>query len=349
MPPASLKATIMNQPLSNLPPLRILQESDLIWLNTIAQPTTYAPGTILLHEGKVPEFIYLNLTGSLEMSLPQPDATQPLMTLGAGEILGETSLLDTNPSPVTITAATSCEILALPKTTLIQQLERDRAFSARFHNLLAINLSERLRQLSKAMAIRNIKEGEPLRKVLLVFATLNDSDVAWMVANGTSEKAPTGSILIQQDQSVPAVYLLLDGTLGIYINVDNNGATQEKQLATRIKGDILGEMSFIDGGSASATVKALEHTWVLAIPQSKLAAKLAADGSFAGRFYRAIAQIMFNRCQDLFTRATVHHTISTADFLSEDIEIEDEIDFDVLDGTAIAGTRFDWVIHQLRR
>jgi CRP-like cAMP-binding protein len=338
----------MNQSLTNLPPLHVLQESDIACLSAIAQPITPTPGTILLHQGEVSEFVYLSLAGSFEMSLPQPGATQPLMTLEGGEIFGETALLDTNPSPVTITVTALCKILALPKKALSQQLERDRDFSARFHNLLAINLSERLRQLSKAMAIRHIKEGEPLRKVLLVFATLNDSDVAWMVANGTSEKIPTGSILIQQDQSVPAVYLLLDGTLGIYINIDNNGSTQDKQLAIRIKGDILGEMSFIDGGAASATVKALEHTWVLAIPQSKLAAKLAADGSFAGRFYRAIAQIMFNRCQDLFTRATIHHTTSTADFLSEDIEIEDEIDFDVLDGTAIAGTRFAWVIHQLQ-
>jgi bacteriocin-type transport-associated protein len=258
-------------------------------------------------------------------------------------------LLDNDPALVSIAVTDNTEILAIPIPQLAAQLERDRNFSARFHNLLAINLSERLRKLSKAMAIRNINEGEPLRKVLLVFATLNDSDVAWMAANGISEKAATSSILIQQDQPVPAVYLLLDGTLGVYINIGNNGSVQEKELATRVKGDILGEMSFIDGGMASATVRALEHTWVLAIPQPKLAAKLAADGGFAGRFYRALAQIMFNRCQDLLIRANISHHTSTTSYLSEDIEIEDEIDFDVLDGTAIAGTRFEWMIQQLRR
>jgi len=340
----------MNHPLIDLARLRVLQESDLGCLTAIAQPTVYAPGTVLIQSGTISDFIYLNLSGSLDILLPQSAPTEPLMTLGVGEIVGETSLLDDNPSHITVTVAESAELLALPKEALKQQLQRDRSFSARFHNLLAINLSERLRKLSKAMAIRNIKEGEPLRKVLLVFATLNDSDVAWMVANGTSQKAPTGNALIQQDHPVPAVYLLLDGTLGIYINIGSNGVVQEKELATRVKGDIVGEMSFIDGGNASATVKALENTWVLAIPQPKLAAKLAEDGAFAGRFYRAIAQIMFNRCQDLLIRATVsHHTTNTVSFLSEEVEIEDEIDFDVLDGTAIAGTRFDWMIQQLRR
>jgi bacteriocin-type transport-associated protein len=326
--------------------LHILQDSDRFRLNAIAQPTTYEPGTVLIEAGSTSQYIYLTLEGSLNLILP-PFGQDPFMTLGAGEILGETSLLEENASPVTVTVGQTAQVLALPRQALLQALKDDRDFSARFHNLLAINLSERLRQLSKAMAQRNIKEGEPLRKVLLFFATLNDSDVAWLVANGTAQKTSNDTILIQQDQPVPAVYLLLDGTLGIYININN----QEKFLATRIKGDILGEMSFIDGGTASATVKALEHTWILAIPQPQLATKLKADEGFASRFYRAIAQIMFNRCQDLLIRANFSHQTasSTSSYLSEDIEIEDEIDFDVLDGTAIAGTRFDWLIQQLRR
>jgi hypothetical protein len=35
--------------------------------------------------------------------------------------------------------------------------------------------------------------------------------------------------------------------------------------------------------------------------------------------------------------------------LSTDIEVEDELNLDVLEGTAIAATRFDWLIQQLRR
>jgi bacteriocin-type transport-associated protein len=336
----------MNQLLAEPSHLSILQDSDRYRLSTIAQPTSTAPGTVLIEAGTIAQHIYLILEGSLNIILPS-FGSEPFMTLGSGEIVGETSLLDENPSPITIVVGETSQILALPKQALIRALKDDPDFSARFHNLLAINLSERLRQLSKAMAIRNIKEGEPLRKVLLFFATLNDSDVAWLVANGTSQKSTTNTILIEQNQAVPAVYLLLDGTLGIYININN----QEKFLATRVKGDLLGEMSFIDGGNASATVKALEHTWVLAIPQPQLAAKLKADEGFATRFYRAIAQIMFNRCQDLFSRAQVSHQAVSAvgSYLSEDIEIEDEIDFDVLDGTAIAGTRFDWMIQQLRR
>jgi bacteriocin-type transport-associated protein len=200
------------------------------------------------------------------------------------------------------------------------------------------------------MAKRQIKEGEPLRKVLMVFATLNDSDVAWMLANGVSEKAALGTTLIEQNKSVPAVYLLLDGVIGIYINMGDSDPPQEIELAKRVKGDILGDISFVDGGLASATVRALGNTWVLAIPQSILAAKLKEDRGFTSRFYRAIAQTLSSRCQDLLVRgglSTSH--LNDINVLSQDIEVEDEINLDVLEGTAIASTRFDWLIQQLRR
>jgi hypothetical protein len=89
---------------------------------------------------------------------------------------------------------------------------------------------------------------------------------------------------------------------------------------------------------------------VLAIPQKVLANKLKEDQGFASRFYQAIAQIMSTQCQDLLLRGGVSSfNASQAELLSADIEVEDEIDLDVLEGTAIAGTRFEWMIQQLLR
>jgi bacteriocin-type transport-associated protein len=186
--------------------------------------------------------------------------------------------------------------------------------------------------------------------VLVVFATLNDSDIAWMVANGVAEKAAPGSALIQQEQAVPAVYLLLEGMLGIYVSIPQNATVVEKEIAKRVKGEILGEMSFVDGGVASASVKSLEKAWVLALPQKKLAAKFKEDRGFAERFYRSLALILSNRYLDLLVRGSLADSRqSSVEMLSEDIEVEDELDLDLLERTAIAGSRFDWMIQQLRR
>ncbi len=340
----------MKQLLSNFPAFRVLEDRDFNWIKSVAQQKSYKPGTLLIQEGKSIPSIYVCLSGSLTVMSTEESNGEQLTTVSSGELVGETSLFDNQLSSSNIAVAEPSELLVLPKEQLTQHLESDRDFAARFYHLLAINLSERLRKLTKSMATQNIKEGEPLRKVLVVFATLNDSDIAWMVANGVATKAGLGSALIEQEQAVPAVYLLLEGMLGIYVNINNNGAVLEKEVAKRVKGEILGEMSFVDGGMASASVKTLENAWVLALPQTTLAAKFQEDRGFAGRFYRSIALILSNRCLDLLSRAGIANSREErSELLSEDIEVEDELDMDLLEGTAIAGKRFDWMIQQLRR
>jgi len=339
----------VKQVLSNFPPFRVLEDRDFAWIKSIGQTKIYPPGTVLIEAGKSASSIYICLSGNLAVTMsPLETSQQELTTFSAGEIIGENLLLEQQGTTITVTE--SAELLVLPKEQLTKKLQQDREFAARLYQLLSICLSERLRKLTKLMAARNVKEGEPLRKVLVVFATLNDSDISWMVANGVAEKAALGNALIQQEQPVSAVYLLLEGMLGIYISIPQNGTFVEKEVAKRVKGEILGEMSFVDGGTASASVKALENAWVLALPQKTLAAKFQEDRGFAERFYRSLAVILFNRCLDLLVRASLANTNqSSVEMLSEDIDVEDELDIDLLEGTAIAGSRFEWMIQQLRR
>jgi CRP-like cAMP-binding protein len=340
----------MQKNLIDFPFFRALKDVDVDWLESIGQKKTYQPETLLIEEGKSTSSIYICISGNLAVTLsPAATSQEQLTTFSAGEVIGETLLLDQQLAPVTVKVAETSELLVLPKQQLTERLGRDKDFAARFYHLLAINLSERLRKLTKLMATQNIKEGEPLRKVLVVFATLNDSDIAWMIANGVLTKAGLGTVLIQQEQEVPAVYLLLEGMLGIYININNNGSGQEKKVAQRVKGEILGEMSFVDGGVASASVKTMENALVLALPQATLSAKFQEDRGFACRFYRSLALILSNRCLDLLSRGSAANFSNTSlELLSDDIEAEDELDMDLLEGTAIAGKRFDWMIKQLR-
>jgi CRP-like cAMP-binding protein len=339
----------MKQNLLSFSPFRVLKDADFEWLELIGQKKNYSSGTVLTGENKSAPYLYICLSGSLAVTVSPLEASkEELITFSPGEIIGENLLLDQQAA--TVMVKEPAELLVLPQEQLTKRLAQNSEFAARFYHLLSICLSERLRKLTKLMANRNLKEGEPLRKVLVVFATLNDSDIAWMVANGVSEKAALGNTLIQQEQPVPAVYLLLEGMLGIYVSIPQNGSVVEKEVAQRVKGEIFGEISFVDGGVASASVKSLENAWVLALPQKMLAAKFQEDYGFAQRFYRSLALILSNRCLDLLTRGSLANgSQSSMGMLSEDIEVEDELDFDLLEGTAIAGTRFDWIIQQLRR
>lgn len=329
----------------------LLSEADCEWLLGISQTQARSVNSILIQANQENSALYIVLEGELAIQLPDPGTHRmDQIALNSGALIGETTILGHSAAPFSVVAAGETQVLEIPRQSLTQQLTRNRDFAARFYRFLATKLSERLRQLSVLMAKRQVKEGEPLRKVLRVFATLNDSDVAWLLAHGTAERASLGTSLIEQGKAVPAIYLLLDGVLGVYINIGEGATIQEVEVAKRVKGDILGEMSFVDGGAASATVKTLENAWFLSVPQSTLSEKMRMDQGFASRFYQALAQIMTTRCQDLLVQGGLAHlTSESINLLSEEIEVEDELDFDVLEGTAIAGTRFDWMIQQLRR
>lgn len=342
---SSLQAT-----LAQFPFFEVLNASDLDWLANTMTLQDCRPGTILIQEGQPVESIYVSLSGTLGVTVSRQDGgEQELKQLGAGELMGEMSFLDNHLPAATIKALDSSQVLSLAKGKLASKLEQDGDFAARFYHLLSLKLSGQLKGLSELLTQNQAAPSEPLRKVLLVFAVLNDSDIAWMLANGIQAKVSPGQVLIEQGKPVPAVYLLLDGTLGIYISISSQGIPQEKEVAKSVKGEILGEMSFVETGMASATVKATENSWLLGIPQPTLAAKFTQDRAFAGRFYRAIAVVLANRWRDrLMRRGFATLAQDQTSLLSEDIEAEDELDFDVLEGTTIAGTRFDWLMRQLR-
>lgn len=136
-----------------------------------------------------------------------------------------------------------------------------------------------------------------MTNALLILGELNDRDIDWIVTQGKREILPTGSILIEEDQPLDALYIVLSGTLNVCVAALGN------QVVGKIGGgEILGEMSFVDGRLPSATVQAVEECCVLSIPRSLLSEKLEEDVLFSLRFYRAITKFLSSRL-----RATVNH------------------------------------------
>ncbi len=136
-----------------------------------------------------------------------------------------------------------------------------------------------------------------MTNALLILGELNDRDIDWIVTQGKREILPAGSILIEEDQPLDALYIVLSGTLNVCVAALGN------QVVGKIGGgEILGEMSFVDGRLPSATVQAVEECCILSIPRSLLSQKLEEDVLFSLRFYRAITKFLSSRL-----RATVNH------------------------------------------
>ena len=89
---------------------------------------------------------------------------------------------------------------------------------------------------------------------------------------------------------------------------------------------------------------ATEGALLLSIPRPALQGKLDADEAFAARFYHALG---------VFLAARLRNTVSMLGYSTgapegPEPEPGDELDEQLLDDLALAGSRFDWILQRLR-
>ena len=170
---------------------------------------------------------------------------------------------------------------------------------------------------------------------LFILGELSDQDVDWLTDTGRREQVPAGTVLIQEGRPVTTLYVLLDGALEVAVS-----AAKDQQVARLARGEIVGEMSFVDARPPSATVSALEDSVVLSIPRPVLIEKLEREAGFAARFYRAIAMSLSHRLREMDA------AVAEGEF-GINVPDPDELDPNVLDTVYLAGQRFERVLKRL--
>lgn len=177
-----------------------------------------------------------------------------------------------------------------------------------------------------------------MSKVLVILGELSDRDIDWMIANGKRTQIQTGTTLITEGKPLDALYIVLDGTLSVFVSALGN-----KEIGTIISGEVLGEMSFVDGRLPSASVTAIEECLILSISRRLLTEKLEQDVLFSLRFYRAITKFLSSRL-----RGTVQRLGEDTDYLVYQ-EPEDEHPISQqLKNPDLAQSRFQSLLQRLK-
>ncbi len=133
-----------------------------------------------------------------------------------------------------------------------------------------------------------------MKKVLYFLGEMSDSDFEWLLSTGHQRLVKVGTVLVQQGEDLDYFYIVLDGELAV---IGKSPDTHE--LARLARGDVVGEISFVDSRPPSATVQAITPATLLAIPRDYLAIKLRSDLEFSVHFYRAIAMFMAHRLRHM--------------------------------------------------
>ncbi|HVO02758.1 MAG TPA: cyclic nucleotide-binding domain-containing protein [Candidatus Cybelea sp.] len=168
-----------------------------------------------------------------------------------------------------------------------------------------------------------------MRKALYILGQLNDADIQWFARRGRARRLKDGEIIIREGQPVDALFINLDGALGVTLGTG-------VEVARLGAGEFVGEISFVDSAPPSATVRSIGTTSVLEIKRIEIQRKIAEDLGFSARFHRALAVFLADRLR----AATRRLGYGKQGDLATDTVLEDELDGTVLDTVSEAGERF---------
>jgi CRP-like cAMP-binding protein len=110
-------------------------------------------------------------------------------------------------------------------------------------------------------------------------------------SKGEQKRFAAGDRIVQQGQTAQAVYFIVSGS--VQVQIDHLGKdVRINELGSR---EVFGEMSFLMGSAASASVIALEDMQVAAIDHAVVNKLTADDPKIAAQFYRYLSERLANR------------------------------------------------------
>lgn len=114
----------------------------------------------------------------------------------------------------------------------------------------------------------------------------------------TARALEAEDVLISQGEAQPGLFIVTRGVLDVRV-----GSQKPISVGKRGAGELLGEVSFLTGEGANATVVAQETSEVLALPAEALRQQLQQHPRFASRFYQMIGRIVAGKLTELSRRA----------------------------------------------
>ena len=145
------------------------------------------------------------------------------------------------------------------------------------------------------------REGSTITAAFLqqvpLFAGLTADELHDLVAVMQPIELALGQLLWHQGQAADALHLISGGRIGIYLR--QPGGT-EVHLTTLGPGEVLGELPLIDGGTRSATARALDRARLWSLSRADFAALTLRRSPTALALRRSICAVACTRLRDRY-------------------------------------------------
>ena len=109
--------------LSEVPPLRVLDQRQLKLLSFVCQRLTYAPGQTICRQGEVADAVYVVVDGEVDVTLEHDEGERHLRRMGRHAIIGEVGALANSRRTASVIAATQATALKLEQAQFQKLLQ----------------------------------------------------------------------------------------------------------------------------------------------------------------------------------------------------------------------------------
>jgi len=132
------------------------------------------------------------------------------------------------------------------------------------------------------------------------FADVGEQELADFVGACVSVSLEPGEVLVEAGSEAHTLYLVTRGKVRVTVNSDRG----DQELATLSAPCVIGEVEFLCGRPNSATVRAVEPAFAVAVPFEVLRHRLESGDEVARRAVWDLARVLATRLSDLGQRVT---------------------------------------------
>jgi len=119
-----------------------------------------------------------------------------------------------------------------------------------------------------------------LRERVSLFEGVNDENMVALAHASELVSYKAGQTILFKGATVDGLHVVVSGEAGVYVKATNKALVR---VATLGSGEVFGEMSVVEMGTAGAAIKAEQDSMVLVIPQASFRHVLQQDEGFAVR------------------------------------------------------------------
>jgi cAMP-dependent protein kinase regulator len=208
------------------------------------------PGDVLLEQGEEGDAVYLVLCGwARVLRRNRGGDEQVLRRLGPGAVVGEVALVTRAPRVASVRSDTGLMVLKLGRDVVEEIATREPT------------LADELVEFCRERMVANLFESSPL------FRAFDDVSRRAMFGAFDRKIVPAGEVMVEQGKPSSGLFLIVAGKAEV-VRREKQG-TQVTRLAELGPADLFGEMSLVLDRPATASVRMVYDSAVLALPRGR--------------------------------------------------------------------------------